>query len=101
MNNATRRNFVRGAAAAGALLGLPRLGALAQVMGSDDKFDLVIKGGEVLDPSQNLRARRDVGIRNAVIVALDAAIPDARAKQVLDAKGKLVLPGLIDMHAHV
>lgn len=101
MNNATRRNFVRGAAAAGALLGLPRLGALAQVMGPDDKFDLVIKGGEVLDPSQNLRARRDVGIRNAVIVALDAAIPDARAKQVLDAKGKLVLPGLIDMHAHV
>ena len=101
MNDSTRRNFVRGAAAAGALLAMPRFGALAQVMGPDDKFDLVIKGGEVLDPSQNLRARRDIGIRNAVIVALDATIPDARAKQVLDAKGKLVVPGLIDMHAHV
>src|SRR5205814_52699 len=51
--------------------------------------------------SQKLRARRDVGIRNALIAALEPEIPDTRAKQLLDAKGKLVLPGLIDMHAHV
>ena len=101
MENSNRRQLLRGAVAAGALLSLPRSAAFAQRMGPDDKFDLVIKGGEVLDPSQNLRARRDVGIRNAVIAALDAAIPDARAHNVLDAKGKLVLPGLIDMHAHV
>ncbi len=35
------------------------------------KFDLVIKGGEVVDPSQGLRARRDVGIRNALIAAIE------------------------------
>jgi dihydroorotase len=75
-------------------------GALA-AMGPDDKFDLVVKGGEVLDPSQGLRARRDIGIRFGVIEALEADIPAARALRLLDAGGKLVTPGLIDLHAHV
>jgi dihydroorotase len=96
MPNVTRRDFLIGTAAGGALLGLGA-GALAQT----DKFDLVIKGGEVLDPSQKLRAKRDIGIRNAVIAALEPEIADSRAKQTLDAKGRLVLPGLVDMHAHV
>src|SRR5437762_2155336 len=98
MANVTRRDFLAGAAAGGAVLGLAAAGALAQ---TGDRFDLVIKGGEVLDPAQRLRARRDVGIRNAVIAALEPEIADARAKQVLDVRGKLVLPGLVDMHAHV
>ena len=97
MRPVSRREFLAGAAAGGTLFGLGASGALAQ----SDKFDLVIKGGEVLDTSQKLRARRDVGIRNAVIAALEPDIADARAKQTLDARGKLVLPGLIDMHAHV
>ncbi|HMH17276.1 MAG TPA: amidohydrolase/deacetylase family metallohydrolase [Burkholderiales bacterium] len=97
MQALSRRDFLIGAAAGGTLLGLGAAGALAQT----DKFDLVIKGGEVLDPSQKLRARRDIGIKNAVIAALEPDIPDARAKQLLDAKGRLVLPGLVDMHAHV
>src|SRR6266571_2122793 len=96
MRPISRREFLA-AAAGGTLFGLSAAGALAQ----SDKFDLVIKGGEVLDTSQKLRARRDIGIRNAVIAALEPDIPDARAKQTLDAKGRLVLPGLIDMHAHV
>jgi dihydroorotase len=70
-------------------------------MGPNDKFDLVIKGGEVLDPSQKLRARRDVGIRYGVIESLDAEIPPARALRVLDARNRLVVPGLIDLHSHV
>ncbi|HZT62710.1 MAG TPA: amidohydrolase/deacetylase family metallohydrolase [Burkholderiales bacterium] len=97
MRPVSRREFLAGAAAGGTLIALNPSGALAQ----SDKFDLVIKGGEVLDPSQKLRARRDVGIRNAVIAALEPEIADSRAKQTLDAKGKLVLPGLVDMHAHV
>ena len=96
MRPISRREFLAGAAAGGTLLGLGT-GAFAQ----SDKFDLVVKGGEVFDPGQKLRARRDVGIRNAVIAALEPEIPDARAKQTLDARGRLVLPGLIDMHAHV
>src|SRR6201990_377234 len=70
-------------------------------MGPNDKFDLVVKGGEVLDPSQSLRGKRDIGIRWGVIEALDNDIPAARAAKTIDATGKLVTPGLIDLHSHV
>jgi len=70
-------------------------------MGPNDKFDLVIKGGDVLDPSQSLRGKRDIGIRYGLIEAVDAEIPATRALRVLDAGGKLVTPGLIDLHCHV
>lgn len=70
-------------------------------MGPTDKFDLVIKGGEVLDPSQRLRGKLDVGIRYGRIEALEADIPAARANRVMNAAGRLVVPGLIDLHAHV
>jgi dihydroorotase len=97
----TRRRFL---ANSGSLLALgaavPRGSALA-AMGPNDKFDLVIKGGEVLDPSQNLRAKRDIGIRWGMIEAVEPDIPADRALGVLSASGKLVCPGLVDLHAHV
>ena len=103
MAKITRRDFLIGSAAGSTLLGLGAGGsALAQLgVGGQDKFDLVIKGGEVLDPSQNLRARRDIGIRNALVAALEPDIPAARAAQMIDAGGKLVIPGIVDLHAHV
>jgi dihydroorotase len=64
------------------------------------KYDLVIVGGEVLDPSQKLRARRDVGIKNGQIAALAATIPADRSLQRIDAGSKLLTPGLIDLHTH-
>ncbi|MEI8146519.1 MAG: amidohydrolase/deacetylase family metallohydrolase, partial [Alphaproteobacteria bacterium] len=70
-------------------------------MGPDDKFDLLIKGGDVLDPSQSLRAKRDIGIRYGLVEAIEADIPAARASRMIDASGKLVTPGLVDLHAHV
>ena len=70
-------------------------------MGPTGKFDLVIKGGEVLDPSQKLRGKLDVGIRYGRIEVLEADIPAARANRVMNAAGRLVVPGLIDLHAHV
>jgi dihydroorotase len=70
-------------------------------MGPNDKFDLVIRGGEVLDPSQSLRGRRDVGIRWGVVEAVQESIPAERALKSIDATGKLVLPGLVDLHCHV
>ena len=70
-------------------------------MGPNDKFDLAIKGGEVLDPSQSLRAKRDVGIRWGVVEAVTESIPAERALKTIDASGKLVLPGLVDLHCHV
>src|SRR6478609_5107221 len=70
-------------------------------MGPNDKFDLVIKGGDVLDPSQKLRGVRDIGIRYGMIEAVEADIPVARAQKVINAAGRLVTPGLVDLHAHV
>ena len=96
----SRRHMLAGAGAGALALGIPGGRALA-AMGPDDKFDLVIKGGDVLDPSQNLRGRLDIGIRYGVIEAVEADIPAARALRLLDAGGKLVTPGLIDLHCHV
>jgi dihydroorotase len=102
MPDLTRRQFVSQSVSMLALsaAGLGGGGAFA-AMGPNDKFDLVIKGGEVLDPSQNLRGRRDIGIRYGLIEALEADIPAERALKVLSAAGKLVTPGLIDLHSHV
>src|SRR5467141_4118579 len=94
-----RRRFVAGMGAALAA-GTMSL-AVRAAMGPDDKFDLVIKGGELLDPGQKLRARRDIGIRAGRIEAIEADIPVARASRLLDASGRLVLPGLVDLHSHV
>ena len=76
-------------------------GPARAAMGPNDKFDLVIKGGEVLDPSQSLRAKRDIGIRWGVVEQLSESIPAERASKTIDASGKLVLPGLVDLHCHV
>ena len=95
----SRRDFL---ATAGSVALAAGLGAPAHAaMGPNDKFDLVVKGGDVLDPSQSLRGRRDIGIRYGLIEAVEADIPAARANRVLDASGKLVTAGLIDLHSHV
>jgi dihydroorotase len=65
------------------------------------KFDLVIAGGDVLDLSQKLRGKRDVGIKNGQIAAIAAGIPADRAVQKIDAGGRLVTPGLVDLHTHL
>jgi dihydroorotase len=77
------------------------LGPARAAMGPNDKFDLVIKGGEVIDPSQSLRGKRDIGIRFGIVEAVEADIPATRAQNMIDASGKLVTPGLIDLHSHV
>jgi len=65
------------------------------------KFDLVIANGDVLDPSQKLRGKRDLGIKNGQIAAVAPAIAADRSVQRIDAAGKLVTPGLIDLHTHL
>src|SRR5438445_4854100 len=98
MTGLSRRNFL-------ALTGSAAVTAIASradaAMGPNDKFDLVIKGGDVLDPSQSLRGKRDIGIRWGVIEAIEQDIPAARALKSIDASGKLVTPGLVDLHCHV
>jgi len=65
------------------------------------RFDLVIKGGHVIDPSQGLDLSGDVGIVGGRIAAVGADIGVADAWEAFDATGCLVVPGLIDMHTHV
>lgn len=72
----------------------------ASAQGAAEKFDLLVRNANVLDPSQNLSGKRDIGIRNGLIVAVEASIAAERGNRVLDAGGKLVTPGLIDLHAH-
>ena len=64
-------------------------------------YDLLIAGGRVIDPSQNLSAVRDVAIAAGRIARIAPNVPPAQARQVYDATGKLVTPGLIDIHTHV
>ncbi|MGJ4912989.1 amidohydrolase/deacetylase family metallohydrolase [Bradyrhizobium oligotrophicum] len=64
-------------------------------------FDLLLRGGRVIDPASGIDGLRDVAIRNGRIAAVQSDILPTSAKDVIDVSGQLVLPGLIDTHAHV
>ncbi|HNP21120.1 MAG TPA: amidohydrolase/deacetylase family metallohydrolase [Panacibacter sp.] len=64
-------------------------------------YDIVIKAGHVIDPKNNIDAVMDVAIKDGKVAQLAANIDGSQAKQVVDAKGLYVVPGIIDLHAHV
>lgn len=64
-------------------------------------YDIVIRGGEVIDPSQGLRKVCDVAVQGDRIAAVEDSIDASGTHQVIDARGQLVVPGLIDLHVHV
>ena len=86
-----RRRFLLTAAAGALATRVP----LAQA----PNYDLIIRGGRVVDPSLRIDGIRDVAIRNGRIAAVEASIA-AGATEMIDARGKLVVPGLIDIHTH-
>ena len=88
-----RREILWAAASAALLAGVRPMHAQQR------RYDLVIKGGRVIDPSLRLDAVRDVGIAAGRIAAVEPTI-DAAAATTLNARGKLVVPGLIDIHTH-
>src|SRR5216117_626429 len=88
-----RRLLLRGAAGAAVVLAAPR-----RIFAAD--YDLVIRGGRVIDPSQRLDRRADVAIRGGKIAAVRREIPASTGADSIDARGKLVVPGLIDIHLH-
>ena len=98
MNPSSRRHFVTAGASVAALGALPT-GVFA-AMGPSDKFDLLIRNANVMDPGQGLSGKRDIGIRYGLIEAIEPSIATDRALRVMDAGGKLVTPGLIDLHCH-
>lgn len=67
----------------------------------DQKFDLLLRGGHVIDPATGFDAIADVAVSDGRIAAVAEAIPADTARSVIDVAGKLVIAGMIDTHAHV
>jgi dihydroorotase len=89
-----RRQLLRaGAVVPGLLMGSSPLFAA--------KYDLVIQGGRVIDAAQHLDLKVDIAIRDGKVAAIRPKIASSAAKEVFDASGKLVMPGLIDIHTHM
>jgi len=88
-----RRQFLSTTVAAAAML-VHAPSAFAQM-----SYELIIKGGRVIDPSVGLDATRDVAIAGGKIAAVEPNIT-AGAADTIDARGKIVAPGLIDIHTH-
>jgi len=66
-----------------------------------EQFDTVIIGGELVDPGTGRFGRFDIGIRDGTIARVAPSLAGCQAEQVIDARGQLVTPGLIDLHTHV
>ena len=65
------------------------------------RYDLVLKGGHVIDPKNQIDAIRDVAINNGKIAAVAASIDGSGALKVIDATGLYITPGIVDLHVHV
>lgn len=89
-----RRHILQGAAA---LCLAARRGAAQEPA----RYDLLVRGGRVIDPASSTSAPLDVAIRDGRVARVAASIPPAEARDVLDATGCVVTPGLVDMHVHV
>jgi len=91
----SRRRFLSAAAASAALASVGRIPRLAAA-----DHDLLIKGGRVIDPSRRFDQTADVAIKGGKISAIQPNIATSSAAETIDATGKLVVPGLIDIHTH-
>jgi dihydroorotase len=74
---------------------------LSPAPSSDPDCDLLIQGGTVIDPAQHLHAELDVAVKEGKILEVSANFPEDRARKVISAKGRIVTPGLIDVHVHI
>ncbi len=64
-------------------------------------YDILLKDGRVIDPAQGIDGVMDLAIKNEKIISVATYIPQAEAEKVIDVSGKIVIPGLIDLHTHV
>jgi dihydroorotase len=66
----------------------------------DKKWDILIKGGTVVDPSQGLHAIRDVGLTGDKVAVVSEGLDASLAESLVDGVGKIVTAGLVDIHVH-
>lgn len=90
-----RRKFLLAAGGAAAASLAP-----AQTNRGNRGYDILIRNGDVRDPGRGFRARADVAILDGKIAAIESSIPPERARDVIDASGLYVTPGLVDLHTH-
>lgn len=74
---------------------------LSAVLLHAQEYDLVLKGGHVIDPKNKINTRRDVAIKDGKIAAVEANIPANKAAKSINVAGLYVTPGLVDIHVHV
>lgn len=99
--NQKRRRILQGSLAmATGLGGLTQNTFAQQGLAKPGGYDLLITGARVIDPSQNLDKIVDIAIRNGRVVDLKPDLPRDLAAQQIDARGRVLTPGLVDLHAH-
>lgn len=64
-------------------------------------FDLLLKGGHLIDPKNGLDAPHDLAVADGKVAAVDTDIPASQAQKVIDISGLYITPGLVDIHAHM
>ena len=69
--------------------------------GAAPGYELLVRGGHVMDPAGRVNARRDLAVAGGCIAAVEQRIPPASARRVIDARGLYVVPGLVDLHLHI
>ncbi len=75
--------------------------ACANALLAQAPYDLVLKGGRLIDGKNNISAVRDIALRDGKVAAVAADIPATQARKVVNVAGLYVTPGLIDLHTHV
>ncbi|MCD6308212.1 MAG: hypothetical protein J7M24_04365, partial [Candidatus Latescibacteria bacterium] len=108
-----RRNFL-GGAVAGSAFAASAAGMLSAACSSmksrpretltvreNGRYDILFRGGHVIDPANNIDAVMDVAVAGDAIARVDSRIPETEAKKTVDVSGLYVAPGFIDMHVHV
>ncbi len=87
----TRRELSGAVAGAGVAAG----------QGAERGYDLLIRNGEVRDPARGYKARADVAIADGKIAAIGSGLDAGKAREVVEARGLYVVPGLVDLHTHI
>ena len=80
-------------------LTIPLLFAIAAAQAQ--QYDLLLRGGRVVDPANGIDAQMDIAVAGGRIAAVQAGIPEAQARKVFNVSGRYVVPGLVDLHMHV